>query len=354
MIRLPHIFHKSPHPVGIAIGDAHIRAVQLSGTAANAAVVATGQVDLPKATFDAEGKADVEGLARLFENLFSAPSFGAFTTRDVVVNLPEGRSFVRLIHVAPMSDAELEASVPFEAESYIPVPVEQVYLDWQRLSEVGGKVALLLVASPKAYVDPILHALRQASLTPVAIEVESQGLARALIAPGVKQTVLLADMKASATDLVMIENGGIQFTSTLFVSGSQMTEAIAQGLQVSQKEAEEIKATVGFTNSEQYPNLKTILLPVLEGLAKEIQKVIVFHSQHSTEKLNRFLLVGGSAGLAGLPEFFKERLVDYPDLEVSVGDPTVNIHLALPAHLHGVAALPYATALGLAMRGMII
>lgn len=354
MIRLPHIFHKDPHPVGIAIGDAHIRAVQLSGTAAAATVVATGQVDLPKVTFDAEGKADVEGLARLFQNLFSAPAFGKFTTRDVVVNLPEGRSFVRLIHVTAMSDAELEASLPFEAESYIPVPVEQVYLDWQRLTEADGKVAVLLVASPKTYVDPILHALDQAGLTPVAIEVESQGLARALVAPGVKQNVLLADMKASATDLVMVESGGIQFTSTLFVSGSHMTEAIAQGAQVSQKDAEEIKATVGFANSEQYPNLKTILLPVLESLAKEIQKVLVFHSQHSTEKVNRLLLVGGSAGLPGLPEFLKEKLAEYPDLEVSVGDPTVNIHVTVPQHLAGKAVLPYVTALGLAMRRMIL
>lgn len=354
MIRLPHIFQTDPHPVGIAIGDAHIRAVQLAGTGAAASVVASGQVDLPKTTFDAEGKADIEGLARLFENVIAAPAYGKFTTRDVVVNLPEGRSFVRLIHVAALSDAELEASVPFEAENYIPVPVDQVYLDWQRVSERDGRVALLLVAAPKSYVDPILHALSQANLTPVAIEVESQGLERALIAPGLKQSVLLADMKGAATDLVMVEDGGIQFTSTLLVSGSQMSEAIMQGLQVTAKEAEDIKLHVGFANTEQYPNLKTVLLPVLESLVKEIKKVLVFHDQHSTQKVNRLLLVGGSAGLAGLPEYLHEALAEYPDLEVAVGDPTVNIHVTLPSHMTGLAGLPYVTALGLAMRRMSV
>jgi Tfp pilus assembly PilM family ATPase len=53
----------------------------------------------------------------------------------VVVNLPEARCFVRVIHVDNMPDAEIESAVPFEAESYIPIPIEQVYLDWMKIGE---------------------------------------------------------------------------------------------------------------------------------------------------------------------------------------------------------------------------
>ncbi len=351
---IPQLFSHEERPIGVALGDAHIRAVQLGGTATAATVIGFGQVDLPKTIFDAEGRADVEGLARLFENLLLRPSFGKFSTRDVSINLPEGRCFVRLIHIALMSDDEIAAAVPFEAESYIPVPIDQVYLDWQKLGESEGKIALLLVASPKSYVDPILQSLHQAGVTPVAVEVESQGLARALVAVGNTDAVLLADMKASATDLVMVQSGGIQFTSTLSVAGSQITEAIATGLQVSQKDAEQIKATVGFANTEQYPNLKTLILPVLESLVSEIKKVMVFHSQHSTAKVNRLLFVGGWAGLAGLPEYVKANLPEYPELEVTVGDPTVNVHVSLPPELSGTKVLPYAAALGLAMRNVMV
>lgn len=349
-----NLFRERAGVVGIAIGDAHIRALQLKGSLSAATVESYAEAVLPKTIFDIDGKIDVEGLARLFENLFLKPALGKFSTRDVAVNLPEAKCFVRLIHVAPMTDSEIDAAVPFEAESYIPVPIDQVYLDWQRLHEADGKVALLLVASPKDYVDQVLTAVRGAGLTPVAVEVESQGLARALVPEGDKQSVLIADMRAAGTDLIMIEHGNIQFTSTIPVGGVAITDAIAHGLDVPVKRAEEIKAEAGLGSTEAYPNLKTLLVPVMNSFVAEIKKVIAFHDQHSQEKIGKFVLVGGSAGLKSLPEFLQESLDPSRALLVELGDPTINVKVALPSAISGTAVLPYTAAIGLAMRGLSV
>ncbi len=347
-----NFFKNHSDVVGIAIGDAHVRALQLKGSLAAATVESYAEAVLPKTIFDAAGKIDVESLAHLLENLFLKPAQGKFTTKDVAVNLPEAKCFVRVIHVAPMTDSEIEAAVPFEAESYIPVPIDQVYLDWQRLHEANGKVALLLVASPKDYVDQVLTAVRGAGLTPVAVEVESQGLARALVSDGEKESVLIADMKASGTDLIMIEHGNIQFTSTIPVGGVAITDAIAHGLDVPAKRAEEIKAEAGLGSTEAYPNLKTLLVPVMNSFVTEIKQVMAFHDQHSQEKIAKLVLVGGSAGLKSLPEFLQESLDPGRSLLVELGDPTINVKVTLPSALTGTAILPYAAALGLAMRGL--
>lgn len=347
-----NLFKNHSDVVGVAIGDAHVRALQLKGRLAAATVESYAEAVLPKTIFDAAGKIDVEGLAHLFENLFLKPAQGKFTTRDVAVNLPEAKCFVRVIHIASMSDSEIEAAVPFEAESYIPVPIDQVYLDWQRLEEVDGKVALLLVASPKEYVDQVLTAIRGANLTPVAVEVESQGLARALVPDGTKENVLIADMKASGTDLIMIEHGSIQFTSTIPVGGVAITDAIAHGLDVPAKRAEEIKAEAGLGSTEEYPNLKTLLVPVMNSFVAEIKQVMAFHDQHSQEKIAKLVLVGGSAGLKSLPEFLQESLDPSRSLLVELGDPTINVKVTLPSSISGTAVLPYTAALGLAMRGL--
>jgi type IV pilus assembly protein PilM len=340
--------------VGVAIGDVHVRALQLAGSVEHASVVAFAESVMPKSTFEADGQVDAEGLAHVLENLFLKPSVGKFTTRDVVVNLPEARCFVRVIHVSSMSDSEIDAAVPFEAESYIPIPIEQVYLDWQRIGEVDGRVALLLVASPKQFVDQVLSAVSQAGLVCTALEVESLGLARALIPPGEQSATLIVDMKAAASNLVMVEKDSILFTSTVQIAGNSITDAIAHGLELPTQRAEEVKAEAGFGNTEEYPNLKTLLVPVANSLIAEIKQVMAFHDQHSTVAIGKIILVGGTAKLKHLAEFIKESLVDRPGLEVLQGDPTVNIHVTLPAELMGEAILPYVAVVGLAMRGFVI
>ncbi len=338
--------------VGVAIGDAHVRAVQLVRNRDGAKVKGYAETVLPKTTFDASGGVDAEGLSKVFEKLFIKPAEGAFTTRDVAINLPESRCFVRLIHVSPMSDAELDEAVIFEAESYIPVPIDQVYLDWQRVEEVNGRLAILLLASPKVFVDKILEALALAGLVCRAVEVESQGIARAIMPVGDKTSALIVDMKAVGTDLVMVEKESIQFTSTILIAGTNFTEAIAKGLDVPEARAEEIKIQAGFGNIEEYPNLKTLLMPVMNAWFAELNKVLLFHDQHSTDKIDRIVLVGGSASTKNLVEFLRTSITDRPDLKIELGDPTVNIKLEVPKTLAGGGLLAWVAAVGLAMKGL--
>jgi type IV pilus assembly protein PilM len=52
-----------------------------------------------------------------------------------------------------MSESEISTAVPVEAESFIPLPIEQVYLDWQILGRKEDKQEILIIASPKEFVD---------------------------------------------------------------------------------------------------------------------------------------------------------------------------------------------------------
>lgn len=348
-----HIFTRQNETVGVALGDTHIRCMQLTGPVSAARVLGFAEAELPKTVFGVESGVDSEGLARVLELLFNKQQYGQFTTRDVAINLPESNCFVRVIHVAPMTDSEIDAAVPFEAESYIPIPVDQVYLDWKRLGEVNGRVELLLVASPKDFVDKVLKAVDLAGLTPVSVEVQSEALARSVVPVGSRETLLIADMKAARTDLIMVERGSIQFTSTIPIAGQSLTEAIAKGLELQPKRAEEIKTQAGFANTTEYPNLKMLLLPVLQNLVNEIKQVLTFHDQHSTEKVTRVLLVGGAARLAHVVEFVQEALSDREGLVVQLADPTVNIHMDIPEGLADNKILAYAPTIGLAMRRLL-
>ncbi len=61
--------------------------------------------------------------------------------------------------------------------------------------------------------------------------------------------------------------------------------------------AEDIKRKIGLTNTVEYPNLKTQLMPCMEDLAAEIKNILKFHYDHSEVHIEQLLLTGGGAKL---------------------------------------------------------
>jgi type IV pilus assembly protein PilM len=279
------------------------------------------------------------------------PLYGKFTTNQAVLSLPESKSFVRVIQIPIMSESEAEKAVPFEAENFIPMPVDQVYLDWQKLDESGDKMNILLIASPKEFVDKYLNAVDQARITTLALEVESQSCLRAVMPKNSKETALLVNMNASKTNLIMVEKGSLQFTSTVPISGNTFTESIATSLGISSAKAEEIKKKVGISNTPDYPNVKTALLPVLNNLSAEIKNILKFHAEHSTEPAAKIILCGGSAKIKNLTEYLKPQLDEFGNIAVEIGNPGLNLNIDQKSPLYGNELLGFTATMGLAIRG---
>ncbi len=340
--------------VGLAFGNGHARAVQLSGHANAATLQAYSEAALPKTAFGADGLVDVEAIAHTLENMFLKPTYGVFTARDVAVNMPDARCFLRVIHMAQASDEELSAGVPFEAESYIPIPIDQVYLDWQRLEDMDDRATLLLAASPKTFVDDVLAGVTRAGLTPVAVEAESLSISRAVLGREAIGTVLIANIRSQVTDFISTEKGQVQFTSTVPFAGTAIRETIQKGLEVSADRAEEIRLSAGCTNTQEYPNMRSILLPILSSFVSEVRKVLVFHEQHGGQPITEILLVGSGGALRGLAEYVQSELVStYPNVRVAQADPTRNIHMLKSEQFSGPFLLAYAGAFGLALRSLV-
>ncbi len=341
---------KQPPAFGLDISQGSVKMLQLDGKPGSLSVRAFNSQNLPKGLMAGEQITDPELFVRLIKQMMDKTQYGRFSTHYVVACLPETKSFVRVIQIPKMSDAEAEAAVPFEAESFIPLPIDQVYLDWQKLETIGDKMSILIIATPKDFVDGFLGILDKASLKPVALEVESQSCHRALVDPSVKETSLIVDMSAVRTSLIMVEEGNLQFTSTIPIAGNTFTESVARALGVSTIKAEEIKYKIGIANTPEYPNIKTALLPVLNNLSAEIRNILHFHSEHSQKQVSKIILTGGSSQLQNLPEFLLPQFADFPGLQIITGNPLQYVKKPI---LDQKQSLEYATALGLAMRGVM-
>lgn len=365
-----NLFTKHENAFGLDVSGSSFKLLQLKKEGKEAKVLGYSDVSLPKGLIISDAISDAKTFAYLFRQAVLRPQYGKLEGSQVIASLPESKSFVRVIQIPPMSDAETETAVPVEAESFIPLPIDQVYLDWQKLgvhpvkSSVGGvasqsfdgvksngKQEVLIIASPKEFVDKYLQILESAGLVVRALEVESQSCHRALIDFNAKPTCLIVDLDAFRTSLIMVEEGNLQFTSSIPIAGSSFTESIARSLGVSSQKAEMIKRKVGISNTAEYPNIKTALLPVIGNLVAEIKNIVKFHSEHSQNKVQKIILAGGSAKLKNLaeslaPEFQAEGLT------VEMGKPWVNLPEIKSPPFDEFDSLSYTTAIGLAMRGI--
>ena len=336
---------------GLDVTGSSFKLMQLKREGTEVKVQGYSDVALPKGLVLNDSIADVKTFTYLLKQSLLKAQYGRFNGNFVVASLPESKSFVRVIQIPVMSESEISTAVPVEAESFIPLPIDQVYLDWQILGKKEDKQEVLIIASPKEFVDKYLGILESAGLTVNALEVESQSCGRALIDTKSKPTCLIVDLDAFRTSLIMVEDGNLQFTSSIPIAGNTFTESIARLLGVSSQKAEIIKRKVGVANTAEYPNIRTGLLPILNSLSAEIKNIIKFHGEHSSSKVNKIFLAGGSARLKNLaqslqPEFAQDGIT------VEVGNPWVNLTGLKQPPLESEDSLSFTTAIGLAMRGM--
>ncbi|HYV33850.1 MAG TPA: type IV pilus assembly protein PilM, partial [Candidatus Limnocylindria bacterium] len=293
---------------GLNVSGSSFKIVQMEKGAHGLSIKSYSSASLPKGLIVNDAISDQKTFSYLLKTALQQPHYGKITSNYVIASLPESKSFVRVIQIPQMSMAEAENAVPYEAESFIPLPIDQVYLDWQKIGDTGDKMNVLIVAAPKDFVDKYLDILDKAALRPLAFEVESQSAHRVLAQSPGSENMLLINIGSTRTSMIMIEDRNLQFTSTVPIAGNAFTESIARALGVSSSKAEEIKKKVGIANTVEYPNITTSLLPVLNNLTAEIKNILKFHAEHSQKQVSRIIIMGGTAGLQNLAEFLGQQL----------------------------------------------
>ncbi len=281
-------------------------------------------------------------------------------TKYVVANVPEAKSFVRILNINVAKESELDAAIPWELEQDIPVPIDQVYLDWQLIKQDKEHFTVLVTATPRDYVDSLVDVLKMAGLKPVALELESQATARALVRhTELNEAVLILDMSVMQTSFIIVNNGILEYTSSIPVAGNAFTESIARSLGVSTAEAEKIKRDSGLLADSKKGNIRQAMLPILDNIVDEIKNVARFYEEHGgmEKPISKIYLCGGTAKLSGMVDYISARLnlgAGKPLGPVTVGNNFVNIcskeqEAGLP--IKNEEALEYTTAVGLALRG---
>ena len=319
---------------------------------------------------------DEKKLAEIIRESIKKVKGEKLKTNYVVASLPEEKAFLQVIQMPKIPEEDLKSAVIYEAENYIPTPLEEVYLDYQIIPPVYDHLDhldILIAALPKKTVDPYLSVLKLAGLRPKVLEIESLAIARALIKDGITtQPILLIDLGATRTSFIIFSGQSLRFTTSIPVSSTSFSEIISKNLGVTLAEAERLKIKHGLEEKvkikigEEKTELKRergrifeALIPTLVDLVQQIKRYLDYYQAHAEHEhlppdgkgVSKILLCGGGANLKGLCQLLSLEL----KIPVEIGNPWVNILIKEKkevAELSFEESLKYTTALGLALRGI--
>jgi type IV pilus assembly protein PilM len=304
-----HFFKDKP-VFGFDIGHGSLKVMQIERANKRAKIVGYGT-----ATFEAAAIADgiitnPTAIAKATNDLFQKRLIGDITTNRTVVAIPSYRTFTRLISLPPMSGKELKEAVELEAEQYIPMPLEELYLDYNVVSRDKEKMDLFAVAVPKKIVDSHLQLMRLLGLETVGVE-STIGAAGQLFLEDKQSDIpaVIIDFGSLSADITIFDQN-LLVSGTVTGGGEVFTRRIQEALKVTHAEAHVIKTKYGLSHGKKQKEITTALEPVLSQLAQEIRRMIRYYEDRygSERKINQVITLGGGANMPGLSEYMTSSL----------------------------------------------
>ncbi len=312
--------------IGLDLGSNNFRAVELENDKGKAVLKTFGTFQSPKLDLKSDNKDSLAEYSLAIKTFLRESNFSA---EDTVVGLSEANVYTRVITYPKMTVKELKTSIEFEAEQYIPLPLDQVsyssqILDDQEVEE--GKMSVLLVAAKKTILAKYVEILKGAGLTPKGIEPETLALQRSLYNnPTASGASIIVNMGAEATQIIVSYKGFVRFTRSLSLGGETMTKIISQDLNLDLAQAEEYKKTYGMDNSQADGKIFTVIKPVFDNILAEVSRSKTYYTTHNPSvTINKVILSGGTALMPGILFYIASNL----DTEVELANPWKNILLS--------------------------
>lgn len=356
--------------LGIDLGGSSIKAVELRNNNGRPQLVTYGFVELDSSALQSNSPEEKDHIVAAIKQILKE---ARVTTDKVVTGLPSYTVFSSIISLPNMSKKELMSAVKWEAKKFVPMPVDEMILDWEIIKNPNETeeeepenskkesdekekheakdVKILLTAAPKNLVERYVEIFRDSGLELASLETQAFALERSLIGRD-KAAIMVVDIGATATDIMVFVDGIPIVTRSIDIGGNNMTQTIGKAMNVSQDRAEQFKRDFGLSSIESSASRvpKTIEF-VVGNIVNEIKYVLnLYQNQGNIRPIEKIILCGGSAFLINLPEYLQKVF----NTKVFIGDPWARV--MYPVELKPVweeIGPRFAVSVGFAMRQIV-
>ncbi len=356
---------KSKSKLGVDIGTSSIKVVELGQKGGRFTLENYGFFELRGGPDAAPGTQSIPKLPDqdIIAGLKETIRRTGIKGRDAIAAISSFSTFATVIEMPYLSEEDLAKAIPFEARKYVPIPLDEVVLDWSIVGVVdhpgapaapadqpkpkGTSVEVFIAAVPKDETARYQRIMQGAGLNLVALELENTALIRALLGNDLSTTAIV-NIGGRSTSLVIVGKGYERLSHNYEIGGFEITKAIARSLNIGLDKAEDLKRKLGLTESNENI-IKEAMIALVDMIIFETKRTITGFEESKKQKVTRVVLVGGLTNMPNFVPYFRQRL----EREVFMGN--VFSRVIYPQELTPIVqelSNNFGIAIGLAMRDL--
>lgn len=361
--------------LGLEIGAANLKLVEISGSPPTLKGFATRPT--PHGAIHGGNIIEPSAIAAELREMLAEMQT---RKRYVVAGVSNLAVITRIIQVPKMEERELEEAIHWEAERYIPFPIDEVVLDFAPLdppSEMpdDAQLDVVIAAARLETITQLVETLKEAQLEPVVLDIKPFAGLRTVEdylsggEEGAEPVTVFLEVGAESSSLVLTRGTRLLMNRNLNISGSDFTEAIAKSFGLDFAAAEEVKRDFGlatiptedeeslldfdaererFNPARMYDAIRPVLVDFTTELRRSLE---FFRVQIGDIHIDKGFIAGGGSKLRGLPGILGEAL----GLQLDPVNPwaglQVNESQFDTAELHRLAP-EFTVPVGLGLRGV--
>lgn len=370
---------KNLNYLGIDLSGASIKLVELRNAGnGRPQLVTYGFIDETYNIIKDDNPAARTAIANQLRELIKQTRAGS---TSAIAALPSFSVFSSIINLPAMKDKDLVSAIRWEAKKFVPIPLEEMILDWEVLKDDGeakpsgakpeatpdaktkpddkkgekdvapkNNLRILMTAAPKNLVNRYVELFKIVGLQLVGLETESFALERSLVGNDLNP-VMVIDI-GSQTSSIIIFSGGVPILNrSIDVGGKGITRSLQETMGLTAEQAEQFKRDVGMSvTSDSLAKLPRPIGYVINSIINEIRYILNMYQNQNKKPITKVIVTGGSAFLANMSSNIEHIF----NIKSFIGDPWARvIHPVEIDALLKELGPRMAVSIGLAMREIV-
>lgn len=348
--------------VAIDLGISSVKVVQLRKEKGRAILETYGELACGPYNSFAVGQATSLGPDKYLEVLRDLFKEANVTAKVGAMAIPLRHSLIVSAELPEMDEVRLPEVIPLEARKYVPVPINEVILDWWVVphsqnqvppeptasggSNSGRKMEVLIASIHKDTVREYQEIARDMGLQVDAFEIETFSSIRSVMPNDLTATAIL-DIGAGTSKIAIIDYGIVRSSHTIPKGSQDITISISKSLNLPFGKAEEIKRRLGLVGTLENGDLVEMISPTVEYIFAEANKAMLQYQREHKRAISKLVLIGGGSLLKGIIDTARSVV----GITVVQGTPFDKVEA--PPFLNNIlkeAGPEFAVAIGLALR----
>ncbi|MBU6153498.1 MAG: type IV pilus assembly protein PilM [Bdellovibrionales bacterium] len=301
---LSGLFGSGKSLIGLSIGASSTKAVEIK-TKGNGWVF--GSFESSPVEGALSDQREIINPSSVTESIRDVFSRAKISNKEVCAAVTGSGVIIKTLTLSITNMKELNDQVIWEAEQYIPFDISDVVVDFQVLRKLkDNQVEVIIVAVKKDFLDQYRSVIESAKLKINVFDVEMFALQNCFemnYDPPLNQSVLLADIGAMSTKMVICSEGVPLFTKDSPYGGSLVSLEIQRELRLpSIMDAEALKISGNLPQE-----VAEIVSRTSHTIGAELKKSLDFYNASSVgPPVSVVFLSGGASRASGLVQVVAE------------------------------------------------